>query len=384
MIRKITNQPRDYAWGSHTLIPEYFGVEATGEPMAEVWFGTHEGSPTSVAGENRTLLQLRDGQPLPFLLKILAAGQPLSIQAHPNLAQAAEGFERENEAGIALTSAERDYKDANHKPEMIVALTAFRALIGFRPNVDIAVSLRRIALKAQLLDLGALEAAVGEYVQLVRFGGVKALFRALLGRRGELDEITEQLAVLAMASRGEDNVESANLALVPQLQQLYPGDPGVVISQLLNLVVLAPMQAAELPAGNVHAYLSGLAVEVMASSDNVLRGGLTGKHINVEELSRVVDFGLTENAVFEAVEIGDGLWHYPSATTDYKLFRAQLGSAVMPLDNAAIVLCTGGSLSVAEGEDSVILAAGEAAYVDGTQIRLESLGESAVAFIATF
>jgi len=136
MLLKITNQARDYAWGSRTLISDYFGIPATGQPMAEVWFGTHDGSPAKLADGSATLNQ-KIGRQLPFLMKILAADSPLSIQAHPNAQQALEGFERENAQGISLTSANRNYKDDRHKPEIIVALTDFEALAGFKPLAEI-------------------------------------------------------------------------------------------------------------------------------------------------------------------------------------------------------------------------------------------------------
>jgi mannose-6-phosphate isomerase len=385
LIRKISNEARDYAWGSSTLIPEYFGVPATGGPMAEVWFGTHEGCPTKVADTDGSLLELRNNEPLPFLLKILAADAPLSIQAHPNLEQAIAGFERENAAGIALDAAERNYRDANHKPEMIVALTPFRALIGFRPVADVAVALRRIGMRAQQLGLPQLEQAMSEYVQLFRMGGYRVLLRALLTRRGELDQITSQLAVLAASGNSEENVESQNLALVPQLERLYPGDPGILVSQLLNYVELAPLEAAELAAGNVHAYLSGLGVEVMANSDNVMRGGLTPKHIDTDELLRVIDFTAVGVELVAARESGDGVSEYPSETTDYRLRRVEPGQSPVQIElsGAGILLCTAGSLIVGEaGENALTLLPGEAAYIDAAQIVCSSSSGGA-GFLAT-
>jgi mannose-6-phosphate isomerase len=385
LIRKISNEARDYAWGSSTLIPEYFGVPATGGPMAEVWFGTHEGCPTKVAGTDGSLLDLRKNEPLPFLLKILAADAPLSIQAHPNLDQAIAGFERENAAGIGLDSPERNYRDANHKPEMIVALTPFRALIGFRPVVDVAVALRRIGMRAQQLGLPQLEQAMSEYVQLFRMGGYRVLLRALLTRRGELDEVTSQLAVLAASGKSEENVESQNLALVPQLQRLYPGDPGILVSQLLNYVELAPLEAAELAAGNVHAYLSGLGVEIMANSDNVMRGGLTPKHIDTDELLRVIDFTAVGVELVAARELAEGVTEYPSETTDYRLRRIEpgQGSVQVDLTGAGILLCTAGSLTVSDAAGaSVILKPGEAAYIDEAMV-VCSAAAGGTGFLAT-
>lgn len=386
MIRKIQNTARDYAWGSTSLIPDYFGVEATGAPMAEIWFGTHPGSPASVVESGQTLTELREGSQLPFLLKILAAAQPLSIQAHPSKEQALAGFERENAAGLAIDASNRNYKDNHHKPEMIVALTPFTALIGFRPRVDVVVSFQRLILQAQQHGLELLEDSLAQLVHLLRAHGVKAVFEAVLEQRGNLDEVTQQLSQLAKLSAAEDNIESANLSLVPQLEELYPGDPGILVSQLLNRIELAPMQAAELPAGNVHAYISGLGVEIMANSDNVLRGGLTPKHVDIPELMNVVDFGLGENAVLEPKQLSAGLWLYPSEAEDYLLYRVEVSGANLLADvelaNEAIVLCTAGEVAIGDSKgERQVLRQGEAAYL--ADARLYSFSGSGTAFLAT-
>lgn len=386
MIRKIQNTARDYVWGSTSLIPDYFGLEATGQPMAEIWFGTHPGSPASVVGSEQTLTELRGGSQLPFLLKILAADQPLSIQAHPSKEQALAGFERENAEGLALDAPNRNYRDDHHKPEMIVALTPFTALIGFRPRVDIVVSFQRMILQAQQNGLELLEDSLAQLVHILRAHGVKAVFEAVLEQRGNLEEVTEQLGQLAKLAAAEDNIESANLRLVPQLQELYPGDPGILVSQLLNRIELQPMQAAELPAGNVHAYIAGLGVEIMANSDNVLRGGLTPKHIDVPELMSVVDFGLAENHVLEPRQLSEGLWLYPSVAEDYLLYRVEVSGTNLLADvaiaNEAILLCTAGEVAVGDSKgEREVLRQGEAAYL--ADARLYSFSGSGTAFLAT-
>ena len=386
LIRKISNTARDYAWGSQTLIPEYFGIPATGGPMAEVWFGTHIGSPTKIEGTDESLLELRAGKELPFLLKILAAGQPLSIQAHPNKEQALAGFARENAAGVAITDPARDYKDNHHKPEMIVALTPFTALVGFRPRVDVVVSFQRLAMLAQQLELHELEDALAQWILAIRHDGLSGLFRDLLEARGNLDMVTGQLSTLAGLSGGVDNIESANLKLVPQLQELYPGDPGIIISQLLNVIELQPMEATELGAGNVHAYIAGLGVEVMANSDNVLRGGLTPKHINTDELIAVADFDAPSQLSFTAQKLAEGLFKYPSVAEDYLLYRVEVSGsqllADIQLPNAAIVLCTAGEIAIGDSKDErEVLRKGEAAYLD--EARFYSFTGSGTAFLAT-
>lgn len=387
MIRKLTNTARDYAWGSHSLIPDYFGVPETGKPMAEIWFGTHQGWPTSVADEeSKTLLGLRDGEELPFLVKILAAGQPLSIQAHPNKEQAEAGFARENELGLALDHPDRDYKDDNHKPEMLVALTPFKALAGFRPLVDTIISFQRIVMQAQTLNLFTLERAFADWIAVLRQAGLSALVTGLLNRPENLLEVCEELAQLAVLSRTVQNVESKNLALVPELQELYPGDPGVVISQLMNLVELEPFESVEIGAGIVHAYVSGLGVEVMASSDNVLRGGLTQKHINTEELKTVLNYTTGLIHPGHAKTETQGLYRYPSDCTDFIVYRVEVSGsnllADIKLANAAILLCTAGEIAVGDSkEERAVLRKGEAAYL--ADANFYSFSGSGTAFLVT-
>ena len=280
------NTPRDYAWGSTTLIAELEGRTPTGAPEAEVWFGDHPGHPARVP-DGRTLGEwlasgdAPEGTPerLPYLLKILAAGSPLSIQAHPSKAQAEEGFAREEAAGTPRDAATRTYRDANHKPEIIVALSdRFLALAG----------LRELAATRRLLD------AVGEATAPLRAvldshpDDADALAAALIWILSPAAgaQVSEIIAAATDAASDEFGDE---LELVRHLQSHYPGDPGIVVAMLLNLVILRRGQGVFVPAGVLHAYIEGLGVEIMAASDNVLRGGLTPKHIDVAELTAILD-----------------------------------------------------------------------------------------------
>ena len=286
MLVPLTNTPRDYAWGSTTLIAELEGRTPTGAPEAEVWFGDHPGHPARVP-DGRTLgewlasADAPEGTPerLPYLLKILAAGSPLSIQAHPSKAQAEEGFAREEAAGTPRDAATRTYRDANHKPEIIVALSdRFLALAG----------LRELAATRRLLD------AVGE---------ATAPLRAVLDSHpDDADALAAALiwilspaagpqvsAIITAATDAASDEFGDELELVRHLQSHYPGDPGIVVAMLLNLVILRRGQGVFVPAGVLHAYIEGLGVEIMAASDNVLRGGLTPKHIDVAELTAILD-----------------------------------------------------------------------------------------------
>ncbi len=297
-IARMKNTVQDYPWGSRTFIAELLGQSVPSErPMAELWLGAHPKAPSRVAVDGRwvSLLELieerpgevlgeavaaRFGRQLPYLFKVLAAAQPLSIQAHPDLQQAREGFARENRLGIALDDPRRNYRDANHKPELICALTDFWALKGFRPVPEILENLSPLddpRLLPQLADLRAAPDAEG----LKRFFG--ELMTLAENRR-------ERVVAAAVAHARRRPADDAVGTWVRRLAGAYPGDIGVLAPLFMNLVCLAPGEAMFLEAGQLHAYLSGSGIELMANSDNVLRGGLTPKHIDVPELLRVLRF----------------------------------------------------------------------------------------------
>jgi mannose-6-phosphate isomerase len=269
MFVEITNVPRDYAWGSTTLIPELLGVAPDGRPQAELWLGTHPGSPARLVGRDGDLRDVA-GE-LPFLLKILAAGSPLSLQVHPTNAQARVGFAREDAAGIPIDAPHRSYKDPHAKPEMLYVVSdEFRALCGFRP----------VAATRALLDAGGR----GLFPELRTDADIRPVFTWLLSGDPEVTSVVETVAEVARDAAGEA------WATVRLLARHYPGDPGIAISLLLNTIVLGRGEALYLPAGSIHAYLSGLGVELMGPSDNVLRCGLTPKHVDVPEVLQIVDF----------------------------------------------------------------------------------------------
>ncbi len=377
MLIKIANFARDYAWGSRTLISDYFGTPATGQPMAEIWFGTHPGSP-AVTVDSGKPLQEAIGHSLSFLLKILAAESPLSIQAHPNLAQAQAGFERENAAGIAPFAANRNYKDDQHKPEMIIALTEFEALCGFKPHTEIEFFLADLAQHPGVSQ--GMRAIAAEWLELLgQPEGLKKLFVNILSRRGNLDGVTAELTNLAEFE--------GQFALAERLNLLYPGDPGVVLALLMNHVYLEPGQALFLPAGNIHAYLSGLGVEIMAASDNVLRGGLTAKHIDTNELANVLDFSTEAVSKIQTRELVAGLVEYPAAVDEFITYRAELSGANILADlnlpGESIFLCTAGEVAVSTSLDErLVLRRGEAAYLSGDAKKF-SLAGSGTCFMAT-
>ncbi|NUP19924.1 MAG: mannose-6-phosphate isomerase, class I, partial [Streptomyces sp.] len=285
---RLDNTVRPYAWGSTTAIPQLLGIEPTGEPQAEMWMGAHPGAPSRTA--RGTLVEVIDADPerelgatavakfgprLPFLLKILAAGAPLSLQVHPNLAQAKEGYEDEERRGIPVAAGHRNYKDANHKPELICALTEFDGLCGFRDPLQAADALDGLGVDS-----------LKPYVDLLHAHPEDAALREVLTAilTADPDEMARTVADAAAACTrlGGDYARYADIA------HHFPGDPGVIAAMLLNHVRLQPGEALFLGAGIPHAYLNGLGVEIMANSDNVLRCGLTPKHVDVPELLRVV------------------------------------------------------------------------------------------------
>jgi mannose-6-phosphate isomerase len=369
VLLPLVNEPRHYAWGSTTLIAELEGRAPNGRPEAEVWYGDHPGDP-SVVPDGRGLGEwLADegagtGAParLPYLLKVLAAASPLSIQAHPSKRQAEAGFAREEAAGIPRDAAERTYRDDNHKPELIVAVSdTFTALAGLR---DLDATRRLLASLGAAAEplLGHLQgnvpttAAPGADAPdgaSGRVGPAAASLRDAIAWLLSGTAQTEVDAIIAAAEAAESDEFAAELALSRHLNSAYPGDPGVVVALLMNLVVLQRGEAVFVPAGVLHAYIAGLGVELMAASDNVLRGGLTPKHIDVDELLAVLQATPGPPPVLKPSDLGGGLERFaPDGIPDFALLHTTLdGEAEIALDGVAIALVTTGEVDV-EGAGS--------------------------------
>ena len=359
MFVPISNTPRDYAWGSTTAIPELFGVAPDGRPQAELWLGTHPGSPALTA----------DGAPLaevagtlPFLLKVLAAASPLSLQAHPTPEQAAAGYDREDAAGVPLDAPERNYKDRGHKPELIVALSErFRALCGFRPTSQTRLTLEGVPGAESLRERLDSDDALRDVVEW------------LISRGAGVDEL-----VAAVSAHSGDGLEWETVRL---LAETYPGDPGIVISLLLHTVELRAGEALYLPAGNIHAYLEGLGIELMAASDNVLRGGQTPKHIDVPELLSVLDFTPILEPRLAPETVAPGVVAFRPDVPDFELLIADGGATATPA-GAAIVLVLDAPLVIRSADDAVEVPVGGAVYLPegGGPLSFEGSGR---AFVAT-
>jgi mannose-6-phosphate isomerase len=377
-VELLHNAVRAYAWGSRTAIAELLGKEVpTPHPEAELWMGAHPGDPSRVVGPDgsRSLLEMladdpdgqlgtahadRWGSRLPFLLKVLAAEEPLSLQAHPSAEQAASGFAAEDAAGVPMDSPIRNYKDPSAKPELICALTEFHALAGFRDPLRTAVLLR---------SLDAPDFA--PYAELLASqpdgDGLRALFTTLITLpQTALDMLLPQVldaCVLHVKEHGEFDLECRTIL---ELGEAYPGDAGVLAALLLNRLVLQPGEAIYLPAGNLHAYLHGTGVEILANSDNVLRCGLTPKHVNVPELMRVLDFQCGDMPVQSGAETSPGLWSYRTPCPEFELSRIEVGPSVrVRVDHSGpqIMVCTRGRARLSNGSQSLVLERGQAVWL---------------------
>ena len=364
MLLRITGEIKDYAWGSTTLVQDHLGIADPGQLVAEVWFGTHHGGASKVIGSTQSLEEIAG--PLPFLVKFLAAASPLSIQVHPNKKQAKAGFEREQQLGVALNDPARNYKDQSDKPEMLIALTDFQALCGFRPSSET---------KQILSELGSLDSDFESLLpQLDQ--GLEKLFVALLNSKG----LTEKLASLSQVSNFSVMTTRA-LALAKALLNQYPADTGALVSLMLNHLELAPGQAVFLPAGNLHAYLSGLGLEIMSSSDNVIRGGLTNKHIDTKELLSITDFSESLEPMVKPRRLAQGLMEYPVAVPDFKVYRAEVSGANLfadlDLPSKALVIGIGGEVAVSTSqEERELVRKSEVLYLaDSKKFSLSGSGE---------
>lgn len=385
---------RTYAWGSRTAIAEFTGRPApTAHPEAELWLGAHPGDPArldSPAGE-RSLLDViaedpdgelgasvrqRFGDVLPFLVKVLAADEPLSLQAHPSAGQAVDGFENEERRGVPVNAPVRNYRDRNHKPELLVALTDFAALAGFRPAAKSVDFMRALAVPG-------LDPYLALLADQSDAAGLRALFTTwITAPQTDVDALIPTVlegAVNYIRSGATEFGAEARTTL--ELGERYPGDAGVLAALLLNRISLKPGEGIFLPAGNLHSYLHGVGMEVMANSDNVLRGGLTPKHVDVPELLRVLDFDPVPDA-----RVGT---HREGIELIYDTPATEFAASVLTLDGEAlghevdapsrydgpqILVCTDGSVTARAKSGEVRMDRGAAAWVaaDDGPIRVEA------------
>ena len=390
---------RDYAWGSTTAIADFLGVPPTGAPCAEVWLGAHPSAPSPLlhsdgatdaappARPGRDLRSLIAADPiaalgaevaarfdstLPFLVKLLAPAQAVSLQVHPGAEQARETFAQQQASGIVFEDPSRGFKDPFHKPEMVYALTPFRGLVGFRDRVESAELLGR-------LDVAVLAPVVAQ-LSGEDDRAVERAFTLLLTTitADAVDEAVERSAVLARRHPA--------YAAVGEIARHYPGDTGVVASLMLNLVTLSPGEAVFVNDGVPHAYLSGLALEIMANSDNVIRAGLTVKHVDVPALLACADFTDAAAVVLTGDLLGpDTRVFRPDAaefalaviTSSVTTATARPSASTVAQGGPSIVLALSGELTIGTGESALSLRPGEAAFLPAS-IGMQPVGGNGV------
>ncbi|MBG6224167.1 mannose-6-phosphate isomerase [Arthrobacter sp. CAN_A2] len=398
----LDNTLRPYAWGSDHAIADLLGRERSGGPEAELWIGAHPDSPSVALGPGgpdeapdaaasraggRPLDELIAEDPehhlgavvaaefgrLPFLLKVLAAETPLSLQVHPTLEQAREGFAREEAAGVDRAAAGRNYKDDNHKPEMLLALTPFEMLCGFRPAAQARAVVAMLAAQIDAAGLALpplVPLLLQDLAQPEERTALRSAFERLIAGGTDVTEATAAV-VAALASGAPTAPYEAELSTVVTLDAQYPGDSGVLISLLLNRVSLAPGEAAYLPAGNVHAYLHGLGIEVMASSDNVLRGGLTPKFVDVPELLRTISFEAVGVPTLgaETTLLGQEVFRPPFR--EFQLQRVQLepdaGPVPLAQEGPAVIIVVSGSVLLDSPKGELRLERGDSAFLPAAE-----------------
>ncbi|WP_127479646.1 mannose-6-phosphate isomerase, class I [Nocardioides pantholopis] len=369
-----------YEWGSANDIPAFLRQDADGSPVAEVWMGTHPLG-TAVARHDEGDRPLTDvAGELPFMLKILAASSPLSVQVHPDRARAQAGFAREEAAGVPLDAPERVFKDPHPKPEMVYALTTFDTLVGFRPTAEI---LRVLA----PLNHPYAKALTEDLRSDPGFPGIVRLVGRILADDGVAEAVPGIVAECQAAHDLGIDVKRA-YATALEIEKHHPDDPGVIVSLLLNRLTLQPGEAAYLGAGIIHAHLSGMCLEVMVASDNVLRAGLTGKHIDRNGLVDALQAGMSRVARVAPDQFGFSTDVF-SPSGEFALAIAQASQAeplgaVLPETGKRLLVCTGGEVAVVNGQGaSLWLKRGDAAYADEAdgELRVIGTGEVAQAYL---
>ncbi|MGW2662145.1 mannose-6-phosphate isomerase, class I [Nocardia tengchongensis] len=402
-MHELVGALRSYAWGSRTALAQLCGRPVpSAHPEAELWFGAHPADPARVQinGHSESLLELVSADPqhelgpvagefggrLPFLLKVLAAEEPLSLQAHPSIEQARAGFARENHNGVAIDSAMRNYRDENHKPELVVALDRFEALAGFREP-------RQTVRLLQALDVPELS----QYAELLAAqpdsAGLRTLFTTWIALpQASLSTLLPKVldgCVRYLSGAGSGSKEFvAEVRTALELAEAYPGDAGVLAALLLNRITLEPGEGLFLDAGNLHAYLRGVGVEIMANSDNVLRGGLTPKHVDVPELLRVLDFEPLDLPVIEAERVSDSVFRYHTPAPEFGLSRFELAADAEPVpvvgSGPVIALVTHGRVRLFQSGHDLIVECGRAAWISAADggIRAQAVDGAAQLFCA--
>ncbi len=377
MIYTLNNPVKNFPWGSRTAIRDYFGIDNSNlEHQAEIWMGAHPSASSSIsqAGVDISLYDVIASNPdywlgketkenfssLPFLMKVLAAEEPLSIQVHPSKKAAELGFAKENEQGIPLDAANRNYKDANHKPELVYALTPYLAMNGFR-------EFREIVTNFDAIDLPVLEDLFQPFKQDPNPRTLAEFFTAILALEGELkaQAISQLLNSLKMIDK--DHFAYQASLLISRFSHLYPEDVGLFAPLFLNVIELQPGEAMFLYAETPHAYIHGLGVEVMANSDNVLRAGLTPKYIDVSELIANTNFKSTPLSELKLLPLNNnGRMEFPIPVKDFKFEVIKNDTGRIKVNSPEILLCIDGMIEVVCNKKKETLNCGGALFISGS------------------
>jgi mannose-6-phosphate isomerase len=378
-LQRLENVIQHYAWGATHDLAEFMGVAVDGRPWAELWMGTHPMGMSRLGG--REPLSAIAGD-LPFMMKVLAVDQSLSLQVHPNAKLAAKGFAAENAAGIALDAPDRSFRDPNPKPEMVYALTTFDTLVGLRPTAEVLRVLDALGTPLTARLANELRGSMG-------FTGIVRVIEHILTNGVDAAEIAAVVdACSDRLARGLDVRRAYATAIMVAKQ--YPEDPGVLVTLLLNRLTLQPGEAAFLDTGILHAHLSGMCVEVMKASDNVLRAGLTSKPINIRGLIGCLDRGMAQLARVTPARVGSETEVFAPRPDDFALAVTQVSRTDRPTDlvpaERRLIVCTAGQVEVesATGE-SLTLRRGESIYAgpEAGAVRVRGAGEVVQAYRAT-
>jgi mannose-6-phosphate isomerase len=368
-VRRLVNPVMAYAWGSRDAIAAMQGRSAAADPEAELWMGAHPQAPSRLErddgspGEGLDAVISADpvgvlgeqcverfGPRLPFLLKVLSAAAPLSLQVHPDAEQARRGFAAEEAAGIDVAAPNRSYRDPYAKPEMLVALTDFHVLQGFRAAVEAAS-----ALKA--LDVAGLEPLIEALEDGTPTGEV--FLRLIEWPTDDRSRLVSDVHAASLAGAAQDGI----VRWIDLLAATYPTDPGVVGVLLLNYLTLRPLDGLYVRPGQIHAYLHGTGVEILGGSDNVIRGGLTPKHVSAEELRVILSVDAVEPSLVPAALAPDGGQIWPTPQPEFELRRYEVAAMRrLAPDGPSVLLCIEGQLEIGDRDGSIVLGPGESAF----------------------
>lgn len=382
----MKNRIKDYAWGHSSYIPRLLGLDwPDGKPAAEMWMGAHSSATSMilVAGKwieldgwiaDHSILALGAERAerckgLPYLFKLLAAEKSLSIQVHPDKQIAEEGFRRENQGSVGLHSPKRNYKDDNHKPEMLMALTPFTLMTGFRSPDSIVKNFHPIV---QGSMFSGFHEMILRYADYSESEWLTMFYEKIFSLSGSRCDVLIERAVQMVDSVNEWELLQRKWIL--RLFEQHPSDIGVLAPLFLNVLEIQPGEALFQASKMLHAYLDGIGIELMANSDNVLRGGLSSKHVDIPELMRVLDFRPTvphvlQSSLWEQQRCSDAFYFFPSPAQEFSLGLGIINEDVCGKaclshgEGPVIILNLSGEIVLNDFQGNLILERGQSAFI---------------------